>query len=149
MLISEMEAVLRSLDQRVGRIEQILPTLATKTELRDEIRGVKVLIEDLRDDVKLVHERIDVEMAGLNRHLDERFGAVDAKLGSVDGKFATVDARFATVDGRFDKVDDRFDKVDDRFDKVDDRFDKVDDRFDQMLAQFAEVFRRLDRIERR
>ena len=142
MLISEMEAVLRSLDQRVGRIEQILPTLATKTELRDEIRGVKVLIEDLRDDVKLVHERIDVEMAGLNRHLDERFGAVDAKLGSVDGKFATVDARFATVDGRFDKVDDRFDKVDDRF-------DKVDDRFDQMLAQFAEVFRRLDRIERR
>ena len=27
MLISEMEAVLKSLDQRVGRIEQILPTL--------------------------------------------------------------------------------------------------------------------------
>jgi hypothetical protein len=100
MLISEMEAVLKSLDRRVekldhrvGRIEQILPTLATKGELRDEVRGVKVLIEDVRGDVKLVHERIDVEMAGLNRQMEARFG--------------------------------------------------------QMLEQFAEVFRRLDRIERR
>ena len=33
MLISEMEAVLRNLDVRVGRIEQLLPTLATKTDL--------------------------------------------------------------------------------------------------------------------
>ena len=33
MLISEMEAVLRNLDVRVGRIEQILPTLATKADL--------------------------------------------------------------------------------------------------------------------
>jgi hypothetical protein len=93
MLISEMEAVLKSLDQRVGRIEQLLPTLATKAELRDEIRGVRVLIEDVRGDVKLVHERIDVEMAGLNRQMDAQFA--------------------------------------------------------QMLEQFAEVFRRLDRIERR
>ncbi|HZI82249.1 MAG TPA: hypothetical protein VFD69_22185 [Vicinamibacterales bacterium] len=67
MLISEMEAVLKSLDQRVGRIEQILPTLATKAdleryatkaELRDEIRGVKVLIDDLRDDVRLVIKQV-------------------------------------------------------------------------------------------
>jgi hypothetical protein len=121
MLISEMEAVLKSLDQRVGRIEQILPTLATKAELRDEIRGVKVLIEDLRDDVKLVHERIDVQMAGLNRQLDERFGAVDARFVAVDARFAAVDVRFDTVDARFE----------------------------QMLEQFAEVFRRFDRIERR
>ena len=33
MLISEMEAVLKSLDRRVARIEQILPTLATKADL--------------------------------------------------------------------------------------------------------------------
>jgi hypothetical protein len=142
MLISEMEAVLKSLDQRVGRIEQILPTLATKAELRDEIRGVKVLIEDLRDDVKLVHERIDVEMAGLNRQLDERFGAVAAG-------FAAVDARFVGVDARFVAVDTQFAAVDARFDAVDARFDGVDARFEQMMEQFAEVFRRFDRIERR
>jgi hypothetical protein len=73
MLISEMEAVLKSLDQRVGRIEQILPTLATKAELRDEFRGVQVLVESARDDLKVVHERIDIELAGLNRRMDDRF----------------------------------------------------------------------------
>ena len=58
MLISEMEAVLKSLDQRVGRIEQILPTLATKAELRDEIRGVRVLIEDVKGDTRLLAEHM-------------------------------------------------------------------------------------------
>ena len=67
MLISEMEAVLRSLDQRVGRIEQVLPTLATKgdleryatkADLRDEIRGVRVLIEDVKGDTRLLAERM-------------------------------------------------------------------------------------------
>jgi hypothetical protein len=135
MLISEMEAVLKSLDERVGRIEQILPTLATKAELRDEIRGVRVLVEDVRDDVRLVHERIDVEMAGLNRQLDERFGAVGAGFAAVDAQFATVDAQFATVAAQFAAVNVRF--------------DAVDARFEQMLEQFAEVFRRFDRIERR
>ena len=85
MLISEMEAVLKSLDQRVGRIEQILPTLATKAELRDEIRGVKVLIEESRGDTRLlaehmsslmnqlveVHRRLDRVIDVLNR-LDRR-----------------------------------------------------------------------------
>ena len=62
-----MEAVLKSLDQRVGRIEQILPTLATKadleryatkTDLRDEIRGVRVLIEDVKGDTRSLAERM-------------------------------------------------------------------------------------------
>ena len=72
MLISEMEAVLKSLDQRVGRIEQILPTLATKTdleryatkaELRDEIRGVKVLVEDARSATRLIAEHLSTLMS--------------------------------------------------------------------------------------
>ena len=108
MLISEMEAVLKSLDQRVGRIEQILPTLvtksdlhglatkadleryatkadlerfatktelerfatktelerfATKTELRDEIRGVKVLVEDARSETRLIAEHLSTLMS--------------------------------------------------------------------------------------
>ena len=67
MLISEMEAVLKSLDQRVGRIEQILPTLATKADLeplatkadlREGIRGVKVLIEDAKGDMRLLAEHM-------------------------------------------------------------------------------------------
>ena len=33
MPISQMEAVLKSLEQRAGRIEQILPTLATRKDM--------------------------------------------------------------------------------------------------------------------
>ena len=58
MLISEMEAVLKSLDQRVGRIEQILPTLATKDDLRHEVLGVRVLIEDSRSETRLLAEHM-------------------------------------------------------------------------------------------
>jgi hypothetical protein len=84
MLISEMEAVLKSLDQRVGRIEQILPTLATKAdlerfatkdELRDEIRGVKVLIEESRGDTRLLAEHVStlmIQMTEVLRRLDRR-----------------------------------------------------------------------------
>jgi alkylhydroperoxidase/carboxymuconolactone decarboxylase family protein YurZ len=35
---AETEAVLRNLDQRVGRIEQILPTLPTRDEMRSAIQ---------------------------------------------------------------------------------------------------------------
>jgi hypothetical protein len=71
MLISEMEAVLKSLDQRVGRIEQVLPTLATKSDLdryatkedlRNEIRGVKVLVEDARSETRLLAEHMSTLM---------------------------------------------------------------------------------------
>ena len=90
MLISEMEAVLKSLDQRVGRIEQILPTLATKAELRDEIRGVRVLIEDVRGDVRIVHDRIDIEMAGLNRRMDENFDGLQSQFDAMQSQLAEV-----------------------------------------------------------
>ena len=101
MLISEMEAALRSLDsrvekldQRVGRIEQILPTLATKVDLRDEIRGVRVLVEDVRSEVRLlaesvdgsfkvVHNRLEAEAAGLSRRMDDLSLALQQQLAEV------------------------------------------------------------------
>ena len=106
MLISEMEAVLKSLDQRVGRIEQVLPTLATKADLeryatkadlRDEIRGARVLIEDVQGDVKIVHDRIDIEMAGLNRRMDERFDVMQAQFDAMQSQFTAMQSQFAEV----------------------------------------------------
>ena len=97
MLISEMEAVLKSLDQRVGRIEQILPTLATKAELRDEIRGVRVLIEDVRGDVRIVHDRIDIEMAGLNRRMDENFDGLQSQFDAMQSQFDAMQTQLAEV----------------------------------------------------
>ena len=131
MLISEMEAVLKSLDQRVGRIEQILPNLATKAELRDEIRGVRVLIEDVRGDVRVVHDRIDIEMAGLNRRMDERFDGMQARI---DG-----------MQNRSDGMQTQFDRMQTQFDGMQTQFDGMRAQLDVMQAQLAEVLRRLPR----
>ena len=62
-----MEAVFKSLDKRVDRIEQILPTLATKEDLRqlatkDELHGLEerlrthldVVTESVRDDIQWI-----------------------------------------------------------------------------------------------
>jgi hypothetical protein len=108
MLISEMETLLKSLDGRVGnldlrvgRIEQILPTLATKAELRDEIRGVKILIEDVRSDVRHlaestdagftgVHQRIDAETAGLSSRMDDGFNALGRRIDGIQHQLTEV-----------------------------------------------------------
>jgi len=67
MTPTEMETVLQNLDARLLRVEQVLPTLATKQdlddvrrELKDDIErsanGLRVLIEDSRSDNQLLAE---------------------------------------------------------------------------------------------
>ena len=64
MDVRAMEQLLRNLDHRVERIEQILPTLATKDELRAEVeaegertrRHFDIVAESLRDDIRLIAE---------------------------------------------------------------------------------------------
>jgi hypothetical protein len=56
---------LENLDQRLGRIEQILPTLATKEELRELRRHMDILSESQRGDIRLLAERLSVVMSRL------------------------------------------------------------------------------------
>ena len=69
MTRTEMETVLQNLDARLLRIEQILPTLATKSDLDDVRRdfkadiersanGLRVLIEDSRSENQLLAEHV-------------------------------------------------------------------------------------------
>ena len=69
MTPTEMETVLQNLDARLLRVEQILPTLATKQDLdkvRHELKGdiersangLRVLIEDSRSDNQLLAEHV-------------------------------------------------------------------------------------------
>ena len=88
MQISEMEAVLRSLDARVGRIEQILPTLATK----DELRGVKVLIEDSRADTRLLAEHLASLMAWSSR-ADQMFASLMNQMSDVIQRLDRIERR--------------------------------------------------------
>jgi hypothetical protein len=75
MLISDMEAVLKNLDRRVGRIEQILPTLATKADLerfatRADLeaseRRLRVLFEHLSGSVETLAVHLSDQMHRLS-----------------------------------------------------------------------------------
>ena len=63
----EVESLLRSFDRRMNRVEQILPTLATKEEVqevRNEVRNegkrtrrhFDVVAESLRQDIRFIAE---------------------------------------------------------------------------------------------
>jgi hypothetical protein len=96
-----MEAVLKSLDQRVGRIEQILPTLATKSDLdryatkedlRNEIRGVKVLIEDVKADTRLLAEHMATLMQRSFDH-DQQFALIHRRLDQMGDVLQRLERR--------------------------------------------------------
>ena len=65
MLISEMEAVLRNLDLRVGRIEQILPTLATKTDLERFATKTDLERYATKADLERLSTRTDLELSAI------------------------------------------------------------------------------------
>jgi len=108
---SETVILLRNLDHRVATIEQILPTLATKADLkafptRDDPKGfatkedmleegersrryMKILTEEIKEtvnrslDVQIAHtERLQVHDARLDGH-DAAIGAIDARVGTI------------------------------------------------------------------
>jgi hypothetical protein len=56
MIPTDMEQVLENLDRRLARIEQILPTLATKEELQAVGTRAQAQIESLHDDVRIIAE---------------------------------------------------------------------------------------------
>jgi len=69
MMNVDMEQHLESLDRRLARVEQILPGLATKEDLaalrvggREDVLALRsrteVLIESVRDDIRLVAEGV-------------------------------------------------------------------------------------------
>ena len=55
---AQMEQVLERIDRRLTTIEQILPPLATKQELQAAVTRFDVLIESVRDDIRLVAEAV-------------------------------------------------------------------------------------------
>ena len=65
---------LENLDRRLARVEQILPTLATKEELREEgerlRRHIDIVDEALRTDIQLVAEHLREESERSRRHMD-------------------------------------------------------------------------------
>ena len=66
METAELAVVVRNIDDRVARIEQILPTLATKEDLR---RTIQSAVEPLATRIE-VHEVVREEGERTRRHFD-------------------------------------------------------------------------------
>jgi hypothetical protein len=65
---TDVEQHLENLDHRLARIEQILPTLASRAELVALRERTEILIESTRDDIRLVAEGI----ASLTERLERK-----------------------------------------------------------------------------
>jgi len=120
---------------------------------------VMVILEDMRDSIKLVAEG----QIGLQRQLDGLTDEVHSFRDETDIRFAQVNARFAQVDARFDQMDARFDQMDARFDQMDIEFAQVkadqkvtlehlfnvDERFEALEKELQEVKLELVRLSKK
>ena len=97
-----VEDVLRSLDRRVGRIEQVLPTLATRDELARFATKEDMLAEGARTRAHFdaVAERLESQIRVLAEglmSLDKRFEDFRSETRT---NFATVDRRLLRLEAR-------------------------------------------------
>ena len=109
MDVLDMETLLRNVDQRSQRVEQILPTLATKLDLRElatkaEVRELAtkaevreeaertrryfdVVAERLRDDIRIIAEgqtHVAARVENLHTELKADIASLDGRVGELE-----------------------------------------------------------------
>ena len=115
-----MEEVLDNLNRRVDRIEQILPTLATKDDLQKAIAPLATK-EELRnavaglatkEEVKAEGERTRAHFDAVAERLEEQIRLLAEGLLSLTRQFeefkAETNARFAEMDRRLARLEARY-----------------------------------------
>lgn len=87
-----LETVVKNIDQRVGRIEQILPTLATKEDLREEgertRRYFDIVAESLRTEIRLIAEG----QTGLQQRFEELGTELKTDIARLDRRVMRLEA---------------------------------------------------------
>lgn len=161
MTPTETEDMLRNHDLRLQAIEQILPTLATREELRVGLEEVRrhtdIRFESLHDDivkvadgvaalsvqVQATNEMMAQALVRLDRH-ELRLDAMDATLRTTDTKLnAKVDGLGANLDAKIDALGE---KLNAKVDGLDEKLNATNARVD---ATAADVRSLTDRLERR
>lgn len=106
-----VEDVLRSLDQRVGRIEQILPTLATKDEIRNLATKDELARYATKEDMLAEGRRTRAHFDAVAERLESQIRVIAEGLMSLNRRFeefrAETRANFATVDRRLLRLEAR------------------------------------------
>ena len=96
----EMERGFRNVEHRVDRVDQILPTLATKDDLQAAIAGAEhrmrkhfdVGFESLRDDIRLIADGL----AMLTQKVEQNHRELKSDIAGVDRRLMRVEARGAS-----------------------------------------------------
>ena len=103
MTNAEMEDALKNLDHRLSRVEQILPTLATRQDLHHAFetarRHTDVRVEDVRDDIRKVAEGV----ATLTMVVQDMGARVERRFETVDRRFDAIERRIDTVTAKIDR----------------------------------------------
>ena len=93
-----LERVVRNIDRRLERVEQILPTLPTREELREEFersrRHTQILFESLKDEIRLVAEGLAPTQAEVTQVIRPTLAVYDKRITALE------DARGRTGGGR-------------------------------------------------
>lgn len=124
MDVLEMEALLRNVDERLQRVEQFLPTLATREELkrfatREELQATvreegertrryfDIVAERLHDDIRILAEG----QAHLQHRFDELRHELKTDIANLDVRVSSLDVRLENLDVRVEKLDARVARV--------------------------------------
>ena len=126
MLIHEMESLLRNVDARLARVEQILPTLA----LKDDVRALQERVDANHRHMLVLHEDVKGDIQLLAEHLSDQM----ERLSDVSERVADVSERVAGMSERLSDMSERLSGMSDRLSGVSDR-----------LSDISDILRRLDR----
>jgi hypothetical protein len=87
-----LDQVVRNVDERLEHVEQILPTLVTKQELREESeqtrRHFDIVAESLRSDIRLLAEG----QAALHQRVGDLRTELRADIASLDRRVMRLEA---------------------------------------------------------
>ena len=82
MTQTEMEQLLENIDRRLARVEQKLPTLATKEDFEESKHFARMLNESTRDEIRMVADGVAMlsaqvrdmgaQLIGLTRRLEAK-----------------------------------------------------------------------------
>ena len=89
---AEIEALVKNIDQRTERIEQILPTLATRAYIDEKLDQthtfIRVMTESIRDDIRLLAEG----QVGLHHRIGEVRTELKSDIKGLDQRLTRVEA---------------------------------------------------------
>ena len=148
--------------QRAGRVEGIdsrvagfytggvLPTSCTRTmkptdispahhDAHEEIfRRLLVVVEDLRDDIKVIAEHQVATLQKLDNH-EQRLLRVEEDLQLLKDVARMTNTRLAALEARMDRMEQRLDGMDLRMDRMEQKLDLVIGDHEQRLKRLENV----------